>query len=389
MRTGMLGVVALMLVGVIVGWSLSATTGPISTAGAQPTPAGPRFDGAGPGATAPAPIGFEPAWYDAAGMTPDEAVNVAVYENVNRSVVNINTLGLRAEGFFLMATPERGNGSGSVLSQDGHILTNYHVVEGARQVAVTLYDGETYSAELVGSDPVNDIAVLKIDAPAESLFPIMLGDSESLRVGMRVFALGNPFGLDRTMSEGIISSLNRSLEVQENWIIQSIIQIDASINPGNSGGPLLDAHGQMIGMNTAIASRVNQSAGIGFAIPISLIHRVVPELIEHGRVIRGNIGISSVTIVDEGLRIAILDEGGPAERAGLRGPEIERRRTGPLVFESVNRAAADIIVAVDGNPVPTVADLQGILADKRPGDVVNVTVLRQGEIAEVAVELGE
>lgn len=389
MRTGMLGVMALILVGAVVGWSLSATTETISVAGAQPTPAGPRFDGTAPTESAPPPIGYEPGWYDASGMTPDEAVNVAIYENVNRSVVNINTLGLRSEGFFLLATPERGNGSGSVLDQQGHILTNYHVVEGARQVAVTLFDGETYPATLVGSDAVNDIAVLKIEAPVDDLYPISLGDSESLRVGMRVFALGNPFGLDRTMSEGIISSLNRSLEVQENWIIQSIIQIDASINPGNSGGPLLDAHGQMIGMNTAIASRVNQSAGIGFAIPISLIHRVVPELIEHGRVIRGNIGISSVTIVDEGLRIAILDEGGPAERAGLRGPEVVRRRTGPLVFESIDRASADIIVAVDGMPVATVADLQAILGEKRPGDVVNVTVLRQGEIAEVAVELGE
>ncbi len=389
MRTGMLGVMALILVGAVVGWSLSATTETISVAGAQPTPAGPRFDGTAPTESAPPPIGYEPGWYDASGMTPDEAVNVAIYENVNRSVVNINTLGLRSEGFFLLATPERGNGSGSVLDQQGHILTNYHVVEGARQVAVTLFDGETYPATLVGSDAVNDIAVLKIEAPVDDLYPTSLGDSESLRVGMRVFALGNPFGLDRTMSEGIISSLNRSLEVQENWIIQSIIQIDASINPGNSGGPLLDAHGQMIGMNTAIASRVNQSAGIGFAIPISLIHRVVPELIEHGRVIRGNIGISSVTIVDEGLRIAILDEGGPAERAGLRGPEVVRRRTGPLVFESIDRASADIIVAVDGMPVATVADLQAILGEKRPGDVVNVTVLRQGEIAEVAVELGE
>ncbi len=263
----------------------------------EPTPAGPRFDGTTPSTSAP--IAIDPRWFDASGLTPDEAVNVAVYENVNRSVVNINTLGIRAG--FLISTSERGNGSGSVLDQQGHILTNYHVVEGARQVAVTLFDGETYSATLVGSDAVNDIAVLKIEAPAEDLYPITLGDSEALWVGMRVFALGNPFGLDRTMSEGIISSLNRSLEVQENWIIQSIIQIDAAINPGNSGGPLLDSHGRMIGMNTAIASRVAQSAGIGFAIPINLIHRVVPELIEHGRVIRGEIGISSVTIVDEGF----------------------------------------------------------------------------------------
>lgn len=389
MRTGILGISALCVAGAVVWWSLSLTTDSINVADAQPTPPGPRFDTGSPMGVSPPPVGFEPGWYDASGLTPDEAVNVAVYENVNRSVVNINTLGIRSDGFFLLSTPERGNGSGSVLDQQGHILTNHHVIDGARQVAVTLFDGETYSANVVGSDPVNDIAVLKIDAPADDLYPISLGDSEDLRVGKRVFALGNPFGLDRTMSEGIISSLNRSLEVQENWIIQSIIQIDAAINPGNSGGPLLDAHGQMIGMNTAIASRVAQSAGIGFAIPINLIRRVVPELIEHGRVIRGDIGISSVTIVEEGLRIAILEEGGPAELAGLRGPEIVRRRTGPLVFESINRAAADIIVAVDDSPVASVADLQAILGEKRPGDVVKVTVLRQGQIVEVAVELGE
>lgn len=228
--------------------------------------------------------------------------------------MNISTLSVRPEGWLLMPVPSEGNGSGSVLDKSGHILTNYHVVADARNVVVTLYDEESYPATLVGADPVNDIAVIKIDAPPESLVPITLGESDHLRVGQRVFALGNPFGLDRTMSMGIISSLNRSLEIQENWVIKSIIQIDASINPGNSGGPLLDSHGHLIGMNTAIASRVAQSAGIGFAIPINLIRRVVPELIQHGRVIRGDIGITHVTVTEDGLRVARLKEGGPAER---------------------------------------------------------------------------
>ncbi len=234
-------------------------------------------------------------------MTPDEAVNVAVYEQCNRSVVNISTKSVRMSESFLMAFPEveTGSGSGAVIDKAGHILTNFHVVQGAKQIEVTLFNEQSYTATIVGADPVNDIVVLKIDAPDDALYPVTMGDSSRLKVGMRCFALGNPFGLDRSMSEGIISSLNRTLEVQENWTIKSIIQIDAAVNPGNSGGPLLDARGRMIGMNVAIATslgqRYGQSAGIGFAIPVDLIQRVVPELIDHGRVIRGNLGVSHVT----------------------------------------------------------------------------------------------
>ena len=326
-----------------------------------------------------------PDWYDAGGRTYEEAVNIAVYDHCNKSVVNISTLSVRADRFFLMEIPEEGNGSGAVLDKAGHILTNYHVIEGARQVQVTLFNEETYSAKLVGADPVNDIAVIQIEAPPEELFPVTLGDSDRLQVGMRVYALGNPFGLERSMSVGAISSLNRTLEVQQNWVIKSIIQIDASINPGNSGGPLINSHGQLIGMNTAIASRVAQSAGIGFAIPSSLIRRVVPELIQNGRVIRGDIGISHVTVTEDGLRIARLTAGGPAEKAGLRGPKITRR--GPIAI--IDRGAADIIVAVDGERVKSAAEFLGIIENKKPGDIVELTILRDTQPARVRVTLGD
>ncbi|WP_437193746.1 S1C family serine protease [Planctomicrobium sp. SH527] len=322
--------------------------------------------------------------FNAQGLTPDEVVNVAVYENCNRSVVNISTTGVRTERFFMMAIPEEGSGSGAVLDKQGHILTNFHVIERARQINVTLFNEETLTAKLVGADPVNDIAIIKIETKEDVLVPIPLGDSDHLLVGMRVFALGNPFGLERSMSQGIISSLNRTLEVQRNWVIKSIIQIDASINPGNSGGPLLNTRGQLIGMNTAIASRVEQSAGIGFAIPVNLIRRVVPELMQHGKVIRGEIGITHVTVTDQGLRVMRLAPGGPAEKAGVKGPQIARR--GPIVIE--DRAAADIIVGVNDQPVATAAEFLGLIESKKPGDVVELQVRRKDGVVKVPVTLG-
>ena len=188
-----------------------------------------------------------------------------------------------------------------MIDRDGHVLTNFHVVEGAREIRVTLFDGQTYDAKLVGGDPDTDVAVLKIDAPAESLFPVAFGSSTNLLVGQRVFAIGNPFGLERTLTTGIISSLNRSLPGRHGRrSLRSIIQIDAAINPGNSGGPLLDSHGRMIGMNTAIASKTGESAGVGFAIPINTIARVVPQLIQNGRVRRPDSGIARVYQTDRG-----------------------------------------------------------------------------------------
>lgn len=319
-------------------------------------------------------------------LTPDEAVSVAVYEQCNRGVVNITSKGLPGERFLFMEVPADGSGSGSIIDKQGHVLTNYHVIENAQQVEVALFDGSTFAAKFVGADPVNDLAVIKIDAPAEKLFPIETGDSSLLKVGMRVFAIGNPFGLERTMTVGIVSSLNRSLQIRGNRSIKAIIQTDAAVNPGNSGGPLLDSRGQLIGVNTAIATASSgQNAGVALAIPATLVSRVVPQLIRHGRVIRPEIGIQQVLETEEGLRIASLTPGGPAERAGLRGPQTIRR--GPFITQ-VDRTVADLIVAVDGESVKTADDFLGLVERKRPGDTVVLSIVRGEQRTDVTVVLG-
>jgi len=337
----------------------------------------------------PIPTGDVRPQYDQNGLTAEEAVNVLVYERNNRGVVNITTRTVRNDGFFMMERDSEGSGSGAIIDRKGHILTNYHVIEDARQVKVALFNGKTYTATLVGADPVNDTAVIRIDAPEDSLYPIEIGNSSDLRVGMKVYAIGNPFGLERTMTTGIISSLNRSLQVTRDRSIKSIIQVDAAVNPGNSGGPLLDSHGRLIGVNTAIASRTGQSAGVGFAIPASLITRVVPQLIRHGRVIRPDTGILRVYELDEGLLITRLAPGGPAERAGLRGPRVTRERRGPVIIERTDRSAADLIVAADGRPVGTVDDFLSYIESKSPGDQVTLSVIRGNSEEKVVVRLGE
>lgn len=324
--------------------------------------------------------------YDADGLTPEESINVAVYEAVNRGVVNI-TSKAKGERFLLMELQSEGSGSGAVLDTDGHILTNYHVVQDAQVIQVTLFNGESYDAHIVGADPLNDLAVIRIEAPKDELFPVTLGDSRSLKVGMRVFALGNPFGLERTLTTGIISSLNRSLQIRGGWTIKSIIQTDAAINPGSSGGPLLDSHGRLIGINTAIATTTGQSAGVGFAIPSSLVNRVVPQLMKHGRVIRPEIGITRVYQTEKGLLIAEMRPNGPAEKAGLRGPKITRSRRGPFVVERVDRTAADLIVGVDDQKVSTADDFLSYIDEKKPGDEVVLTIIREGKKFKVPVPL--
>ncbi len=341
-----------------------------------------------PLSVAPAPAAPTPA----NRFTAEELVNIAVYDNVNRSVVNITTKGVRADRFLLLEVPSEGEGSGVVLDRQGHILTNYHVIDGARQIEVTLFDGKNYPAQLVGGDRGTDVAVLKIVAAVEVLHPVRFGSSTDLRVGQRVFAIGNPFGLERTLSTGIISSLNRSLPSRQSGrSIKSIIQIDAAINPGNSGGPLLDSHSRMIGMNTAIASRTGESVGVGFAIPVNTIARIVPQLVASGRVRRPEVGIAQVYTTDKGLLIAALTPGGPAERAGLQGPKVVRqeRRLGPMVFEfeTVDRSAADLIVAVDGKRIHSSDDFLDAVESKQPGDQVVLTVVRGGQQRQVAVRL--
>ncbi len=336
------------------------------------------------GSNLPLPEGFLPA-------TQEEGINVSVYEAVNRGVVNISTRSIRPEAFLLVAEIE-GNGSGSIIDQLGHVLTNYHVIEGARDINVTLFNGDSYPGELVGQDPDNDIAVLKIAAPPELLFPIPWGDSSQLRVGQHIIAIGNPFGFERTMSTGIISSLNRQITSKTRRQIRSIIQIDAALNQGNSGGPLLSSRGELIGMNTAIATRSGDNAGIGFAIPVNTMNRVVPQLIATGRVARPTIGILQVFETERGLLIVNMTADGPAEQAGLRGSRIERRkvRRGFAITEqeSIDHSQSDLIVGVDGQPVKHADDLLSMIETKKAGDTVLLTVIRTGKSMQIPVTLG-
>ena len=352
-----------------------------------------------PGAPAPrraGPLPNEWAGSSAFGSSlddfaPEERTNILVYDKANRSVVHINTKAAQRELLFL-EVPTEGAGSGSVLDKGGHILTNYHVVEGAQEIRVTLHNGESYEGAIVGYDPPNDMAVLKINAPADELVPMELGDSSRLRVGQIVYAIGNPFGLERTMTTGIISSLNRSLPSRSGRTMKSIIQIDAALNRGNSGGPLLDTRGRLIGMNTAIASSTGENTGVGFAIPVDAVKRVVPQLIASGKVTRPEAGISRVYQTEQGLVIATLTPGGPAERAGLRGYRIvrEQKRRGPFTYEDrhIDRSQADMVVAVDGEKATTADAFLSLIERHRPAEQAVITVVRAGQLVDVPVTLG-
>jgi S1-C subfamily serine protease len=323
-----------------------------------------------------------------ADLTPDEAIAVRVYQRVNRGVVHITTRAMAADEMFgLFAEPRSGTGSGSVLDKQGHVLTNFHVVEGARRIEVMLFDGTAAEAKVVGTDPNNDLAVLQIDAPADKLVPVPWGDSNKLLVGLRVYAIGNPFGLERTLTTGIVSSLNRSLRTENARVVHGIIQTDAAINPGNSGGPLLDRHGALVGINTAIVSRAGQSSGVGLAIPAAAARRVVEELIRFGRVVRADCGIVSVFETEQGLLIAKLAPDGPAEKAGLRGPQERVVQRGGFVYRALDRTKADRVVGVDGRSVRSLDDLLSYVESKKPGETVTLKVVREGRTVEVPVEL--
>jgi S1-C subfamily serine protease len=317
----------------------------------------------------------------------DEQINIRVYAAVNKSVVNITT-SAEGSGFFGDESSS-GTGSGFVIDKAGHILTNFHVVEGADTVQVTLADGESHDAEVIGKDASNDVAVLRVRAPADRLVPVALGDSSKLLVGQKVLAVGNPFGLERTLTTGIISSLDRSLKAKNGRMIKGIIQTDAAINPGNSGGPLLNSRGEVIGMNTAILSQVGQSAGISFAVPIGAISRILRPLLEHGRVIRADLGLTRVYRRGDGLLVLGVAEGGPADRAGIRPIGVKLMRTGFGVIRRLDPETADAIVAIDGKPVKSVDDLLNEVEAHAPGEQVTLTVIRGGREVEVPVTLGQ
>ncbi len=338
-------------------------------------------DGASAQALGPAPA------------TPEEETNIRVYQVANPSVVNINTRTTQiVDNFFRIARQAEGSGSGAVVDRQGHIVTNFHVIEDAEAIEVTMGD-ESYPAQVVGVDKEQDVAVLRIDAPADRLVPISVGTSSDLRVGQRVYVLGNPFGLEGTLTTGIISSLNRNLPSRvEDFEMRSIIQTDAAMNPGNSGGPLLDTAGRMIGMCVAIATRSGDSAGIGFAIPVDRIKSMLPDLIEHGRVVRASLGIIDVMQTAEGLVVRRLVPGGPADEAGLRGFRVVKQRVqrGGVIYEtrSVDRSYADRILAVDGNPMRTGVQFRDTILEREPGDTVRLTILREGREMDLQVQLG-
>lgn len=338
--------------------------------------------------SAPAPVPIPPL---PAGvmkkMDAEEQVNVRVYAAVNRSVVNITTAS-QAVGLFGDES-SGGTGSGFVIDREGRILTNHHVVAGADSVQVTLFDGSTHDARVIGEDASNDVAVVQVDVSPEQLVPLVLGDSSPLLVGQKVLALGNPFGLERTLTTGIISSLDRSLRAKNGRMIKGIIQTDAAINPGNSGGPLLNSRGEVIGMNTAILSQVGQSAGISFAVPINAIQRILKSLIEHGRVIRAELGVTRVFTTNEGLLVLDLAEGGPADQAGIQPIQMRIARYGSSLVRRLDPASADVIVAIDRKRVRNVDELLTEVETHSPGQVVTVTVLRGGRLQNVKVTLGQ
>jgi len=319
-------------------------------------------------------------------LSEEEKAITELFRQSSVSVVHVTRL-LKRRDFFSLNIDEipRGTGSGFVWDDRGHIVTNFHVVEGANAWRVRLANGNRYEARLVGVSPETEIAVLMIDAPPSELRPILIGTSADLLVGQRVFAIGNPFGLDQTLTTGVVSALGRQIRSMTGQAIDDVIQTDAAINPGNSGGPLLDSAGRLIGMNTAIVSPSGSSAGVGFAVPVDTVNRVVPEIIRGKPAARPGLGIrylpDSLTRGQLGLKgvlIARVQPGGPAEAAGLRG--MAQDEVGDIVL-------GDRIIAIDGKPVESVEQLQKALRSHKVGDTVTVTVIRDERRLDVSVKL--
>src|SRR6202166_3960889 len=321
----------------------------------------------------------------------DEQNNISVYRKNIGAVVNITSRVMTFD-FFYGLVPQEGQGSGFVIDKEGHILTNYHVIADARQVEVTLHNRKKYKATIVGTDPPHDLAVIQIKAP--ELVPSVLGDSRNLQVGQKVYAIGNPFGLAGTMTRGIVSSI-RPVREPNGAMIDEAIQTDAAINPGNSGGPLMNGHGEVIGINTIILSNSNQSAGIGFAIPINTAKAVLNDLMTLGRVRRPALGVRTIPIspeladeiglpADYGLLIVQVTPGDSADRAGLHSGT-ERAYLGNIPI----MLGGDLIVAIDGEKVADEQDLSQMMNNHRAGDTVKITIFRNKKKMDVTVSLAE
>jgi S1-C subfamily serine protease len=323
---------------------------------------------------------------DRTAVDPDERRTIELFRSASASVVFITTRAQRMDFWTrnVFEVPQ-GTGSGFLWDDQGHVVTNYHVVQNADAAKVTLGE-EEYEASFVGGTPDHDLAVLRIKAPAEKLVPLRIGTSADLLVGQKVFAIGNPFGLDHSLTTGIVSALGRTIQSVANTPIDDAIQTDAAINPGNSGGPLLDSSGRLIGVNTAIYSPSGASAGIGFAVPVDTVNRVVPQLVTYGRVARPRLGIGmddrysailTRRLGVEGVLIMTVEAGSPAAEAGLRGAQVSRSAVTP----------GDIIQEIEGRRVRTVNELLGRLGNHKPGDTVSLTVWRDGRTRKVSVRL--
>jgi len=318
----------------------------------------------------------------------DEQNNIEVYRTLSPGVVFIHSTSY-ARDFFGFVEPQEGSGSGSILDQQGNILTNYHVIEGAQKLSVSIGGKKDYAATVVGGDPDTDLAVIRlIEKPAGPLTVVPMGDSDKLVVGQKVLAIGNPFGLDRTLTTGVISGLQRPIRARNNRLIEGAIQTDASINPGNSGGPLLDSRGRMIGINSQILSPSGSSAGVGFAVPVSIAKRVVPQLLQNGKVRRPKLGISTRDVstirnqvdlpVSDGVLIIQVGRGTGAAAAGLRG--MQQTEMGDIEL-------GDIIVGIDNDKVGNSDDLFRVLDKHQIGETVQVQIWRDGRRMSVPVRL--
>jgi S1-C subfamily serine protease len=338
-------------------------------------PATSRTDPPEPRAVAPRPA-----------LGSDEQATIDLFRRLSPSVVHITTLAAQRDLFSLnVQQVPRGTGTGFVWDAQGHIVTNFHVIQGANAARVTLADQSSYDARLIGAFPDRDLAVLKIDAPAAKLPPIPMGSSRDLLVGQRVLAIGNPFGLDQTLTTGVVSALNREIESFNNRTIRGVVQTDAAINPGNSGGPLLDSAGRLIGVNTQIASPSGASAGIGFAIPADEVNRIVPRLIRDGRVTRPALGVTAgppglarALQLPPGVTIIGAARGSPAAKAGLQ--PFRRGRDGGILM-------GDVLTAVDGHAVQDLDDVLTLLERKEVGDTVTLTLWNSGRTRQQTLEL--
>jgi S1-C subfamily serine protease len=320
----------------------------------------------------------------------DEQNNIEVYRALSPGVVFIHSTSY-ARDFFGFVEPQQGSGSGSILDQQGNILTNYHVIAGAQKLSVSMGGKKDYAATVVGGDPDTDLAVIRLtEKPAEPLTVIPMGDSDKLVVGQKVLAIGNPFGLDRTLTTGVISGLQRPIRARNNRLIEGAIQTDASINPGNSGGPLLDSRGRMIGINSQILSPSGSSAGVGFAVPVSIAKRIVPQLLKNGQIRRPKLGISTRDVetfrnqvdlpVSDGVLIIQVARGGGAANAGLRG--MQQTEMGDIEL-------GDIIVGINEDKVGNSDDLYRVLDKHQIGETVQVHIWRNGRRISVPVRLTE